>query len=232
MADEMMTEGAGGAPADGAVAPTGSPAPAASGAGEGGAAPAGDGKASPPAADAGADGAAPPADKGAADGKAADSKGDGEATYEYSGLNIPDAWKAADDTIWQDAQKMLAETKVSPENAQKYVDFILERDKAIAKGVNDANADAWTKQADGWKAEVTKTYKPEELAGARKAVEQLFDKEGIQWMEALRLTDNPAFVKAMVKVSKAIAEDAFVPGNARPGNRDARSAFPNSNMNP
>ena len=237
--DTTTTTGAGGAPTPTATAPTppaatGTPGAAASATGEGGAAPAANG-----AAAIAADGkqAAPPADAKTGEGepKAGEpaKAGEGETAVDYSGLTVPEAWKAADDTVWQDAQKLLGEAKVSPEAAQKFIDFTLERDKLIAKGVSDANTEAWTKQAETWKAEVTKTYKPEELAGARKAVETLFDKEGIQWMEALRLTDNPSFVKAMVKVSKAIAEDKFVPGNAAVnGTRDARASFPNSNMNP
>ena len=135
--------------------------------------------------------------------------------------------------MFGEAVKLFEAEKISPAVAQKLLDFTVERDKSLAKAVNDANTENWTKQADGWKAETTKTFSAEDLGGAKKAAEQVFSKETLQYLEGLRLLDHPGLVAGLVKISKAISEDTWVPGNAAAnGVRDARAMFPKSNMNP
>lgn len=231
MADEITnpTEGAGAAPAQTPTTTPETPAAGAAAAGEGGAAPAGESQATPAAGDK----AAPPAEgktdgetKKADDGKAAD------APIDYASLKMPEGYKT-DDPVFQDAVKLFGDEKLSPETAQKLLDFTVERDKALAKAVNDANADAWTKQSDKWKAETEKEFSAEDLGGARKVAEKIFDTETLKYLEGLKFTNHPGFVRALVKVSKAISEDTWVPGNAAAnGSRDARSFYSNSNMNP
>lgn len=224
MADETntQTEGAGAAPAQTPTTTPETPVAGATAAGEGGAAPAGEGQATPAAGEE----AAPPAEGKADDGKAAD------APIDYAALKLPEGFKA-DDPVFQDALKLFGAEKLSPDTAQKLLDFTVERDKSLAKAVNDANADAWLKQGEKWKAETEKEFSAEDLGGARKAAEKLFDTETLKYLEGLKFTNHPGFVRALVKVSKAISEDTWVPGNAAAnGSRDARSFYSNSNMNP
>lgn len=224
MADDTTnpTEGAGAAPAQTPTTTPETPAAGAAAAGEGGAAPAGESQATPAAGEE----AAPPADTQAEGDKSAD------APIDYGTLKLPEGFKA-DDPVFQDALKLFGAEKLTPETAQKLLDFTVERDKALAKAVNDANADAWSKQSDKWKAETEKEFSAEDLGGARKVAEKMFDTETLKYLEGLKFTNHPGFVRALVKVSKAISEDTWVPGNAAAnGSRDARSFYSNSNMNP
>lgn len=239
MADETtqtQTESVGGAAGTASPGSTAISTP-----GEGGAAPAGEGKASPPAM-AGAESAAPPTDpKPDAEPKADAKEGEGEAKaddkaadapVDYAALKMPEGYKA-DDPVFAEAVKLFGDNKIAPETAQKLLDFTVERDKSIVKAVNDANAENWTKQTDAWKAESEKKFSAEELGGARKVAEQVFDKDTLAYLEGMKFFNHPGLVGALVKISKAISDDTFVPGNAAVnGARDARSQYPNSNMNP
>lgn len=200
------------APSDPAPAPAADPAPAP--------APA---PAEPPKA---ADPVPTPAPKPAESPKHADTPVD------YGTLKLPDGYKT-DDPVFADAVKMFGEQKLSTEQAQKLIDFTVERDKSIAKAVNDSNATAWGKQRDTWKAETAKQNSAEALGFAKTAFTKVFDAETAKYLEALGFTDHPGFVRGMVAIFKAIKDDTWVSGNAVVnGAGDARRLFPKSNMNP
>lgn len=162
----------------------------------------------------------------------ADTPKAAEAPIDYGTLKFAEGYKA-DDPVFADAVKMFGDNKIAPDVAQKLMDFTVERDKAIAKAVNDSNAAGWQKQRDGWKAETAKTVSAEDLGHAKTAAEKLFEPQALKYLEGMGMLDYPGFVQAMVKISKAIKDDTFVTGNAGSnGVRDARSFYPNSNMNP
>lgn len=155
-----------------------------------------------------------------------------EAPADYTALKLPEGYKA-DDPVFADAIKLFEGEKISPEQAQKLIDFTVERDKAIAKAVNDSAAANWTKQTGEWKEASSKEFSAEALGDAKTALAQVFDKETVTYLESMGFTNHPGLIRGMVKVSKAIKDDTWVAGNAGQVNgSDARKAFPNSNMNP
>lgn len=155
-----------------------------------------------------------------------------EAPADYTALKLPEGYKA-DDPVFADAIKLFEGEKIGPEQAQKLIDFTVERDKAIAKAVNDQSAANWTKQTGEWRANAEKEFTADQLGDAKTALAQVFDKETVAYLEGLGFTNHPGLIRGMVKVSQAIKDDAWVAGNAGQVNgSDARKAFPNSNMNP
>lgn len=54
-----------------------------------------------------------------------------------------------------------------------------------------------------------------------------------QYLDKTGLGNHPVYIKVMARVRAAISEDKFVPaGGKQPTASDARSLYPNSNMNP
>ena len=85
--------------------------------------------------------------------KGAETKADAPA--DYTRLALPEGYKA-DDPVFADAVKLFGDQKIAPEVAQKLIDFTVERDKAIAKAVNDSTAANWTRQTGEWKESLRK----------------------------------------------------------------------------
>lgn len=157
-----------------------------------------------------------------------------DAPADFSGLKLPEGYSNdPKDPVFGEALKLFGDHKIAPDVAQKLIDLTVNRDKAMATALNEQNAKSWTKQVDGWKEASAKEFSEEDLGGARTALPQLFDKETAAWLEGLGLTNHPGFIRGLVKVSKAIKDDTFVPGNAgrANGSADARRMYPNSNMN-
>lgn len=126
---------------------------------------------------------------------------------------------------------LFAKHNISAEAAKDLVSLYAQQQKAGAEG----NAKAFATQVDGWKAEAEKSTTAEERGTAKDAVLKVFPKELVSVLETFGLTNRADFIKSMGKLGKAIKDDTFVPGNASAANgaaRDARSHFPNSNMNP
>ena len=101
---------------------------------------------------AGADGNAPHAEatpRSEAEDRPAASEGQAEAGVEvsadYSGLRLPAGYRA-DDPVFGEAMKLFGSEKIAPETAQKLIDFTVERDREIARAVNDHAASSWMKQ--------------------------------------------------------------------------------------
>jgi hypothetical protein len=124
---------------------------------------------------------------------------------------------------------LFAEMKLPADQAGKLVDFFAQQQKAGAEG----NAKAFASQVQAWKAAAEKGTTAEERGQAKEAASAVFTKEELQVMETFGITNRLGFIKSMAKVATAIKEDRFVPGNASaPNGHDARTHYPNSNMNP
>lgn len=182
-----------------------------------------------------------PADAPKADAPNPDAPKDGDtpkdapkaaAPADYTALKLPEGYKT-DDPVFADAIKLFEGEKISPQQAQKLIDFTVERDKAIAKAVNDQSAANWTKQTGEWRANAEKEFTADQLGDAKTALAQVFDKETVAYLEGLGFTNHPGLIRGMVKVSKAIKDDTFVPGDAGRGNGalDPKSFYPNSQHN-
>lgn len=154
------------------------------------------------------------------------------ASADYSGLRLPDGYRA-DDPVFGEAMNLFGSEKIAPETAQKLIDFTIERDREIARAVNDHAASSWTKQTTEWRATSEKEFSPEALGNARAALAKVFDRQTIAYLEGLGFTNHPGLIRGMVKVSQAIKDDSFVGGNAGRGTgaMDPKALYPNSQHN-
>jgi len=176
--------------------------------------------------------AAPPAD--AADAKPADAKPDAPAEpVDYakalSEVKLPEGM-TLDPALTKTGTDVFAKHKISAEAAKDLVTLYAAQQKAGA----DGNAKAFADQVSGWRAAAEKATTPEERGAAKEAALAVFGKEEMALLDTFGVTNRAGFIKALAKVSKAIKDDAFVPGNAGVinGANDARKQFPKSNMNP
>jgi len=125
--------------------------------------------------------------------------------------------------------ELLARHNIPPEAAKDLASFFARQQKAGAEG----NARAFADQIGAWRAQSEKRTTPEERGTAKDAALRIFGRDELAVLELFGVTNRAGFIKALSKVGKAIRDDVFVPGNAAVnGDRDARSHFPNSNMNP
>jgi hypothetical protein len=161
-----------------------------------------------------------------------DTETKADAPADYTALKLPEGYKA-DDPVFADAVKLFEGEKIAPDVAQKLIDFTVERDKAIAKAVNDQSAAQWTKQTGEWRANAEKEFSADQLGNAKTALAQVFDKETVAYLEGLGFTNHPGLIRGMVKVSQAIKDDTFVGGNAGRANGalDPKSMYPNTQHN-
>lgn len=141
---------------------------------------------------------------------------------------IPEGF-VLDEAKAKDAAEFFKANNVPADKVQEYIDFYAKQLSATKQ----AEGQAFAKQVEGWKAHAEKETTPQERAEARTALGKIFDKDDMEILEAFGLTNRASFIKSAAKVGKAIGNDTFVSGNAvTTGARDARSMFPNSNMNP
>jgi hypothetical protein len=134
-----------------------------------------------------------------------------------------------DPVLTRAGSELLARHNIPPEAARDLASFFARQQKAGAEG----NARAFTDQVGAWKAQAEKATSPQERGTAKEAALRIFGRDELAVLDLFGVTNRAGFIKALSKVGKAIKDDVFVPGNAVvSGDRDARSHFPNSNMNP
>ena len=162
----------------------------------------------------------------------ADPNAAAEIPADYSGLTLPEGYRA-DDPVFAEAVKLFDSEKIGPETAQKLIDYTVNRDKEIARAVNEHSAASWTKQTADWRATSEKEFSPEALGDAKTALARVFDRQTITYLESLGFTNHPGLIRGMVKVASTIKDDSFVGGNAGRGNgaMDPKSLYPNSQHN-
>lgn len=166
------------------------------------------------------------------DGTALSEAAAAEAATDYSGLTLPEGYRA-DDPVFADVVKLFDAEKIAPETAQRLIDFTIERDREIARAVNEHSVATWTKQTSEWRSTSEKEFSPEALGEARAALSRVFDRQTITYLEGLGFTNHPGLIRGMVKVARTIKDDSFVGGNAGRGNgaMDPKSLYPNSQHN-
>ena len=162
----------------------------------------------------------------------AGAEADPETPLDYSRLSLPEGYRA-DDPVFADAVKLFDAEKIAPETAQRLIDFTIERDKEIARAVNEHSVATWKKQAGEWRASAEKEFSPEALGEARSALARVFDRQTIDYLEGLAFTPHPGLIRGLVKVAGSIKYDSFVAGNAGRGSGalDPRSLYPNTQHN-
>ena len=140
-----------------------------------------------------------------------------EATA-YGEFKLPDG-ATLDDASLEQATTLFKEAGLPQDQAQKFIDLALSREQAAATRGVQAFVDLQTKWVSEIKAdpEIGGTRFEASMASAGRAIDRL----GVPGLkEALNLTgagNNPAIVKAFVRLGQMVSEDRFMPGrNAAP----------------
>ncbi len=79
------------------------------------------------------------------------------APADYSGLALPEGYRV-DDPVFGEAIKLFEGEKIAPDTAQRLIDFTIERDKQIARAVNEHATTSWTKQTAEWRTTSEKEF--------------------------------------------------------------------------
>lgn len=151
----------------------------------------------------------------------------------YADFTLPEGAQA-DPTLMGEFTATAKELNLPQAAAQKLVDVVMKVQAGSAQRLQEA-VDA---QAETW-ATASKTDKEfggdkfdENLAVSKRALEQFATPEFKTFLDETKLGFHPEMLRFAFRVGQAISQDGFVPGKggAKPG--DARTMFPNSQMNP
>jgi hypothetical protein len=131
----------------------------------------------------------------------------------YEAFKLPDG-VTVDEKAMADAMALFADSRLSQEQAQKFIDLAASREKAAATAGVQAFLDLQNKWTGEIKAdsEVGGPRLEASLASAARAIDRL-NVPGLR--EALNLTgagNNPAVFRAFVRLGQMMAEDKFAPG--------------------
>jgi hypothetical protein len=136
----------------------------------------------------------------------------------YGEFKLPEGVTADVDSL-KPATELFAETGLSQDQAQKFIDLAMARESAAAHKSVQAFVDLQNQWVSEIKADpdIGGDRLKASLASANRAIDRL-DVPGLR--EALNFTgagNHPAVVKAFVRLGQMIAEDRFRPGHiARP----------------
>lgn len=112
------------------------------------------------------------------------------------------------------AKGLFKELNLTKKQAQKLVGVQTEAVQTMVKTIQDN----WTKQVSEWETETIKElgadYK-KKLARAAKVRDRFFDDDLKKLFDESGFGNNPALIRAMIKIEETISED--VPPNGRPG---------------
>ena len=170
-----------------------------------------------------------------ADGDNKDAKPDGDKPIEYTDFKLPEGVKVDDEVMGQ-FKTLAAEAKVSQETAQKFMDL---HSAAIAKAAA-APFDAWRSTQSAWQAEIKADPDiggknlNQSQATIAKLIDSLGKNEAQAFRQALNFTgagNNPAIVKALVKIGQTFTEGGPVNGGGKPAEvkSPAKSIYPTLN---
>jgi hypothetical protein len=143
---------------------------------------------------------------------------DAPAQPTYGAFKLPEGVTADAESL-KPATELFAETGLSQDQAQKFIDLAMARETAAAHKSVQAFVDLQNQWVSEIKADpdIGGDRLKASLASANRAIDRL-DVPGLR--EALNFTgagNHPAIVKAFVRLGQMIAEDRFRPGNvARP----------------
>ncbi|MGE5151052.1 MAG: hypothetical protein ACM3II_13095 [Rhodospirillaceae bacterium] len=149
---------------------------------------------------------------------------DATARPTYGEFKLPEGVTADTESL-KPATELFAETGLSQDQAQKFIDLAMARETAAAHKSVQAFVDLQNQWVSEIKADpdIGGDRLKASLASANRAIDRL-DVPGLR--EALNFTgagNHPAIVKAFVRLGQMIAEDRF-----RPGAQLARPQVPRS----
>jgi hypothetical protein len=135
----------------------------------------------------------------------------------YGDFKLPEG-AAIDGESLKAASTLFADSGLSQEEAQKFIDLAVSREQAAARKGVQAFVDLQTKWVSEIKADpdIGGDKFQASIASAARAIDRLAI-PGLR--EALDLTgagNNPAIVKAFARIGQMISEDRFRPGNGAP----------------
>ena len=135
----------------------------------------------------------------------------------YSDFKLPEGATVDGDSL-KAASTLFADSGLSQEQAQKFIDLAVSREKAQAESGLRAFVDLQNKWVSEIKADpdIGGERLQATIASATRAIDRLAV-PGLR--EALDLTgagNNPAIVKAFARIGQMISEDRFRPGNGAP----------------
>lgn len=143
----------------------------------------------------------------------------------YAEFKMPDDFKANPESL-KPAIELFKEMRLPQEQAQKLVDLALSRERANAHA-------AWQAFVDRQETWVKEVKADPEIGGAKfdaslAALARAKDRLAVPGLdEALNVTgagDNPAVIKAFVRMGQLLSEDRFAPGQTpAPANQRAPS---------
>lgn len=136
----------------------------------------------------------------------------------YEDFKLPEGATVDGETLDR-ARSLFSEARLPQEQAQKFIDLAVSREQAAAQKGVQAFVDLQNKWVSEIKAdpEIGGDRLTASMASAARAIDRL----GVPGLkEALNLTgagNNPAIVKAFVRLGQMVSEDRFMPGrNAAP----------------
>ena len=135
----------------------------------------------------------------------------------YSDFKLPEGATVDSDSL-KAASTLFADSGLSQEQAQKFIDLAVSREKAQAESGLRAFVDLQNRWVSEIKADpdIGGERLQATIASATRAIDRLAI-PGLR--EALDLTgagNNPAVVKAFARIGQMIGEDRFRPGNGAP----------------
>lgn len=150
------------------------------------------------------------------------------AAYEFT---APDGVTLDEQVV--DAFKASAkELNLTNEAAQKLLSSMAPVMAARQADQLQAHQQEWRGQAEA-DQEIGGVKLTESLATAKKALSAYATPEFVTWLEQTGLGNHPEVIRTFYRAGKAISEDTLVTGTQRPAaQRDARSMYAASNMNP
>jgi hypothetical protein len=137
-----------------------------------------------------------------------------EQPVEYTEFKLPDGVSVDADAL-ASARELFSEARLPQEQAQKFIDLAVSREQAAAERGQRAFVELQNKWVSEIKADpdIGGARLNASLAAAARAIDRL----GVPGLkEALSLTgagNNPAVVKAFVRLGQMISEDRFAPGH-------------------
>lgn len=147
-----------------------------------------------------------------------------EVTYDFK---APEDMHLNEEAVTE-FKTLAKELKLAPEAAQKVVDLNVKLEKA--------RADAFVAQVSKWGDQVKADKElgtPENLAVAKKAIDDLGSPELRDLLNSTGMGNHPAVVKFALAVGKAISEDRIVSGRngGNPAPRDHATILYGNNPN-
>lgn len=183
--------------------------------------------------------AAPAAEAAPATEATEEVKADEAATEKTEAPKAPETYedfiapegKSIDTEVGGELKALAKELNLSQEQAQKFADLGFKMSDKWQASLQEAQAQAVQEWASEVKAdkEIGGDKLNENLAVAKKALNQFGSPELTQMLNDTGLGNHPELVRAFYKAGKAISEDKFVPAKSAPGTIQDRASklYPN-----